>query len=251
MENIIYIPVEISYNTRNSTNVSLAIIIIIGFILFSLSIATQLFTKLYTDKNINYLDITNAPLYSLSDVLKNVATGYRDISSNIYVTQYKNNLKTFMSEYEKGNYSNSDLSNNMFKTKDQQYTTLKSTLDSIQNITNKLTTLQNTNVAVLESIYIGYQTQIQNYITGLINMLKNINKQITLLNGTSYSALIAPLSRIFTTIRSTLVNNKDTIQTIWKGYNPDNLGLPVSLSPVTNLNPTTNTAQDILRLSGY
>jgi hypothetical protein len=127
---------------------------------------------------------------------------------------------------------------------------LNNTLTSMNTIVGRLQKLQNSNIQTLENYYKTYQTKFQNFVNSLVLSLKNINAQITILNtDDKYKPLINPLSKIFTSIRNSLVANTSTIQKIYKTF--DSSILPELTKPTSTMPSVTNTAPDILRNSGY
>jgi hypothetical protein len=137
---------------------------------------------------------------------------------------------------------------------DNTFKKISGTLSSLTTITTKLNILQDANIKAMETLYTGYQTQIQKYVTNLINMLNTINRQITKLSiDKVYEPLISPLTKIFTSIKNTLVTNSSLIKQIYTGFDPKNgqTKIPDLTIPSANILPNTNSAPNLFTLSGY
>ena len=134
----------------------------------------------------------------------------------------------------------------------KDYDKLNSMLSSMSGVTTKLTTLQNANISALETLYTGYQTKIQGFVTNLVGMLTKINSQITTLSTSDkYIPLITPLSKIFTSIRNTLVTNSSVINQFYTKSNPFNSSALPVLGTLPVVPAVTNTSPDIFRKSGF
>ena len=246
-EETIFIPV--SYGTRNSSSMIMASIIVIGFIVSCAIIMKFTYLKLYPKQDMDYLDVTNNIYYSLDSALDLAVGKYVDMSYN---TNYESKSADF-NEYKKNNASKiiSNLANiNSTKKSDTAtYTNLNTILDSMNSITSKLTVLQNANGEALQTLYIAYQTRVQQFVNNLISMLTNINLQIGVLKTSeTYNPLINPISQVFTTIQSTLVNNVPIIKDFYPKFNKT---LIPNLDKSVVIPTVTNTAPDIFRQKGF
>jgi hypothetical protein len=196
--------------------------------------------------------LTNAINNSLDEVLDGAVGSIVDASYN---NAYQRNLTAF-NDYKASNASSiMNIFTNLQASDDtdtKNYNALNSMLTSMTKISNKLATLQDANITALETLYAGYQTKIRDFVNKLIGMLTTINTQINTLNTTDkYKPLINPLSKIFTSIRNTLVTNASVINQIIPSSNQ----LDTSTLPTLNSNVTiptvTNTAPDIFKKSGF
>jgi hypothetical protein len=242
--------VAISYGTRNTSNMMMAAVVVIGFIVFCVIIMNNTRQKIFPYTPAKYLDLTNAMNNSLDAVL-DVAVG--SIVDASYNNAYQHNLTTFNDYKEKNASKIMNIFTNLYadeKSNTETYNTLNNVLTSMGNVTKNLATLQNTNIKTLETLYAGYQTKIQDFVTKLIGMLTTINTQIkTLSVSDQYKPLINPLSKIFTSIRNTLVTNAKVINQI-KPNIFDSSKLPTLNSDII-IPSVTNTAPDIFRKSGF
>jgi len=245
---VILKPVEVSYASRNSTSMYLCIIIILGFVIFSVSTVGNTYNKLYPDLNVQHLDITKAPFYSLSDVLNRFANSYIDISSN-FVKNYNADLATF-NNIKRNNAGKILTLINPVSTDDTTYNSLSGLLDNMKTIVTNLNTLQSANIVAMEKVYQGYQIQIQNYVNGLVNMLNNISTQIGKLGATPYKSLMTPLAKIYTMVRNTLVNNVDMIHAFYTNFNKTQIPAELTVK-IPTVTKATNTAVDTFRRAGY
>ena len=193
-------------------------------------LVTQTYRKIYTNENVQYLDMTNSMFYSLFDILNNVAIKKREttevpvLNNKTYNDIYDDLLKTTKTKASTV-YSQIATQKNVDSMKDTKtYENLRATMNSLQTITTKLGTLQSANITAIETLYAGYQTQIQKYVNNLITMMTTINSQITTLStDTVYSPMIQPLQNIFRSIRNTLVNNTKTIKQLYTGFEPSKI----------------------------
>jgi len=244
--------VAISYGTRNLSNTIMAAIVAIGFIVFCIIIMNNTRRKIFPQPPAKYLDLTNAINNSLDEVLDGAVGSIVDASYN---NAYQTNLTTFNDYKEKNASKIMNIFANLqasAESNNETYTYLNNILNTTKSVTEKLKTLQNANIASLETLYTGYQTRIQDFVNKLIGMLTTINSQITILDGSDkYKPLINPLSKIFTSIRNTLVTNASVINQIIPSSNKLNTStLPILTSNVV-IPAVTNTAPDIFRKSGF
>ena len=244
--------IAISYGTRNSSSSIMCALVIVGFVVFCIITMKNTKKKIFYTETPTYLDITNVMNHSLDSVL-DVAVGNMVDAS--YNNAYQTNLGT-LNDYKTKNASsimniltNKQASNDS-DTKD--YDKLNSMLSSMSGVTTKLTTLQNANISALETLYTGYQTKIQGFVTNLVGMLTKINSQITTLSTSDkYIPLITPLSKIFTSIRNTLVTNSSVINQFYTKSNPFNSSALPVLGTLPVVPAVTNTSPDIFRKSGF
>ena len=246
-DEIIFIPV--SYGTRNSSSSIMALIIVIGFIVSCVIIMKFTYVKIYPKTDIDYLDVKNNIYYSLNSALDIAVGKYVNTSYNI---NYESKSTDF-NDYKQKNASKiiSNLANiNSNSDNDTNtYNNLNNVLNSMNNITTKLTTLQNANGEVLQTLYIAYQTRVQQFVNDLISMLTRINGQIGTLNTVdTYKPLINPISKVFTTIQSTLVNNVPIIKEFYPTF--DKTSIP-NLDKSIVIPTVTNTAPDIFKQKGF
>ena len=262
--NIIYNPVQVSYITRNSANVGLSIIILIGFVFYSIKLSANIFHGTHKSGNVQYFDITNAMFYSISDILTNIAKSMRETApinddKNLFVgksygEKYEELLKKKQTSESTFFSQQLQSTNGAGSSDDNTFNKISGTLSSLTTITSKLNILQDANIKAMETLYTGYQTQIQKYVTNLINMLNTINRQITKLSiDKVYEPLISPLTKIFTSIKNTLVTNSSLIKQIYTGFDPKNgkTKIPDLIVPNSNILPNTNSAPNLFTLSGY
>ena len=242
--------VAISYGTRNSSNMMMAAVVVIGFIVFCIIIMNSTRQKIFPHIPAKYLDLTNAINNSLDEVLDGAVGNIVDASYN---NAYQNNLTTFNNYKEKNASKIMNIFTNLQASETSSTTSfdnLNNVLNSMSRVTRNLATLQNTNIKMLETLYSGYQTKIQSFVNNLISMLTTINAQITTLSGSDkYKPLINPLSKIFTSIRNTLVTNASVINQIIT--NKLNTSTLPTLAPDVTIPTVTNTAPDIFRKSGF
>jgi hypothetical protein len=206
--------------------------------------------KLFPTPPADHLDYTNIINNSLESAL-NVAVGNMVDAS--YNKLYEKNL-TAVNTYKQDHASEImnilSRENAIQEINTNKFDFLNNTLTSMNTIVDRLQKLQNSNIQTLENYYKTYQTKFQNFVNSLVLSLKNINAQITILNtDDKYKPLINPLSKIFTSIRNSLVANTSTIQKIYKTF--DSSILPELTKPKSTMPSVTNTAPDILRNSGY
>ena len=242
--------IPVSYNTRNSSSMMMFIVVLIGFIVFCVIIMNLTRKKLFPTPPADHLDYTNIINNSLESAL-NVAVGNMVDAS--YNKLYEKNL-TAVNTYKQDHASEImnilSRENAIQEINTNKFDFLNNTLTSMNTIVGRLQKLQNSNIQTLENYYKTYQTKFQNFVNSLVLSLKNINAQITILNtDDKYKPLINPLSKIFTSIRNSLVANTSTIQKIYKTF--DSSILPELTKPTSTMPSVTNTAPDILRNSGY
>lgn len=260
MSTINYNPIAISYNSRNSTNLILCIIVLVAFVGVSALLITQTYQKIYHNENVQFLSMSNSMFYSLFDILNNFSIQHRetttkDVSNNIlnnisYNDKYAQLLKNTKTQAAQI-FSQNLYNKNIDDAKDTNtYEKLKSTMTALSSITTRLTTLQDANITALETIYTGYQSKIASYVESLISMLTKINSQITTLSAdTVYSPMVQSLKQIFSSIRTTLVNNTNNIKKMYSGF--DASTIPRLTSSDADIIANSNTAPDILARSGY
>jgi len=242
--------IPVSYNTRNSSSMMMFIVVLIGFIVFCVIIMNLTRKKLFPTPPADHLDYTNIMNNSLESAL-NVAVGNMVDAS--YNQLYEKNL-TAVNTYKQDHASEImnilSRENAIQEINTDKLDFLNKTLISMNTIVGRLQKLQNSNIKTLETYYKTYQSKFQNFVNSLLSSLTNINAQITILKtDDKYKPLINPLSKIFTSIRNSLVANTSTIQKFYTAF--DSSTLPELNNPTSAVPSVTNTAPDILRNSGY